>query len=76
MKWRMEIDLERELRPEMPSLACSAGPAHLVDSSLGSSCSSRQGLSRMPKIMTIVPGKLKLRPIQGKEFEGTILHIH
>ena len=64
VEWRMEIDLKCEPHAETPSLACSAGQVHLVDSSLGSSCSSRQGLSRVPKMMTIVPRKLKLRPVQ------------
>ena len=63
MKWWIEIDLEREPSAGGPSLACSAGPVQPVESSVRSLRSSRQGLSRMPKIVEFAQCKLKLRPI-------------
>ena len=63
VKWWIEIDLEREPSAGGPSPACSAGPVHPMESGVRSLCSSRQGLSRMPKIVEFVQCKLKLRPI-------------
>ena len=64
VRWWIEIDLEREPSAGGPSLACSAGPVHPVESECVRSLrSSRQGLSRMPKIAEFVQCKPKLRPI-------------
>ena len=63
VKWWIEIDLELEPSAGGPSLACSAGPVHPVESSVGSLHSSHQDLSSRPKIVEFVPGKLKLRTI-------------
>ena len=74
--WWIEIDLERELSAFARSLACSAGPVHPVVPSVGSLRSSRQDLSRMPKIVEIVKFKPKLRQILVSDFVVAWACIH